>query len=245
MSAQFQWQASPRFSSTAQAVPSYFVIVALVVVSGYLVFEFGRIKAGYDIVEAGNVRQAYEDHILELDNRIIELKQEVALLETNREVDRESYREVEESLSSLQAKIQEQRDAIAFYRGIVSPSDGNSGLRVQDLKVTRGKEEREFNLRLVLVQAMKHDRKVAGDINLSIAGSQGGLETTYNFDQLLPDDADRKWAFSFRYFQNFDRLLVLPDGFTPERITVEVRSRTRSISKKALPGRPARARRPR
>ncbi len=206
------------------------VIVALVVVSGYLVFEFGRIKAGYDIVEAGNVRQAYEDHILELDNRIIELKQEVALLETNREVDRESYREVEESLSSLQAKIQEQRDAIAFYRGIVSPSDGNSGLRVQDLKVTRGKEEREFNLRLVLVQAMKHDRKVAGDINLSIAGSQGGLETTYNFDQLLPDDADRKWAFSFRYFQNFDRLLVLPDGFTPERITVEVRSRTRSIS---------------
>ncbi len=206
------------------------VIVALVVVSGYLVFEFGRIKAGYDIVEAGNIRQAYEDRILELDNRIVELKQEVALLETNREVDRESYREVEESLSALQAKIQEQRDAIAFYRGIVSPSDGNSGLRVQDLKVTRGKEEREFNLRLVLVQAMKHDRKVAGDVNLSIAGSQGGVDTTYNFDQLLPDDADKKWAFSFRYFQNFDRQLVLPDGFTPERITVEVRSRTRSIS---------------
>ncbi|HNP65541.1 MAG TPA: hypothetical protein PKH39_16530 [Woeseiaceae bacterium] len=206
------------------------VIVVLVIVSGYLVFEFGRIKAGYDIVEAGNIRQAYEDHILALDNRIVELKQEVALLETNREVDRESYREVEESLSALQAKIQEQRDAIAFYRGIVSPSDGNSGLRVQDLKVTRGKEEREFNLRLVLVQAMKHDRKVAGDVNLRIAGSQGGVETTYNFDQLLPDDADKKWAFSFRYFQNFDRLLVLPDGFTPERITVEVRSRTRSIS---------------
>lgn len=206
------------------------VIVALIVVSGYLIYEFGRIKAGYDIVEAGNIRQAYEDHIMQLDDEIVELKQEVALLETNREVDRESYKEVEASLSTLQAKIQEQRDAIAFYRGIVSPSDGNSGLRVQDLKVTRGKEEREFNLRLVLVQAMKHDRKVAGDVNLSIAGRQGGVDTTYEFGQLLPDDADSKWAFSFRYFQNFDRLLVLPDGFTPERITVEVRSRTRSIS---------------
>ena len=206
------------------------VIAVLILASGYLVFEFGRIKAGYDIVETGNERQVYEDRIMALEDQIVELKQEVAVLETNREVDRESYKAVEESLSTLQAKIQEQRDAIAFYRGIVSPSDGNSGLRVQDLKLTRGREEREFNVRLVLVQAMKHDRKVSGNVNLSIAGSQGGVDTTYEYQQLLPENADTSWAFSFRYFQDFDRQLVLPDGFTPERITVEVRSRTRSIS---------------
>ena len=77
---------------------------------------------------------------------------------------------------------------------------------------------------------MKHDRKVSGDVNLSIVGDQNGTETTYAFTQLIPEDADRSWPFSFRYFQNFDRQLVLPDGFTPERITVEVRSKTRSIS---------------
>ncbi len=206
------------------------VVVLLVAISGYLVFEFGRISAGYDVVEAGNVVQAYVDHIQTLDTEIIELKQEIAILETNREVDRESYREVEASLTQLQAKIQEQRDAIAFYRGIVSPSDGNSGLRVQDLKLTRGKAEREFNVRLVLVQAMKHDRKVSGDVSLSVLGIQDGVETTYALAQLLPDEADGAWVFSFRYFQDFDRQLVLPDGFTPESITVEVRSKTRSIS---------------
>ena len=189
-----------------------FIVVALVVVSAYLVFEYGRINAGYDIVEAGNISQAYEDRIMQLEDNIIELKQEVA------------------SLGALQAKIQEQRDAIGFYRGIVSPSDGNSGLRVQDLKFTQGKSEREFNVRLVLVQAMKHDRKVSGDVNLRFIGDQNGTEMTYAFTQLVPEDADQSWPFSFRYFQDFDRQLVLPDGFTPERITVEVRSRTRSIS---------------
>jgi len=174
--------------------------------------------------------QDYANHIQALDDKIVDLKQEIAILETNREVDRVSYEEVEASLTQLQVKIQEQRDAIAFYRGIVSPSDGNSGLRVQDLKLTRGKAEREFNLRLVLVQAMKHDRKVSGDVSLSVVGSQDGAETTYVLTQLLPDEADRGWAFSFRYFQDFERQLVLPDGFTPERITVEVRSKTRSIS---------------
>lgn len=206
------------------------IIVVLTLVSVYLVFEFGRIKAGYDIVETGNNVQAYEDHIMRLDNQILDLKQEVVILETNREVDRESYREVEDSLSELQVKIQEQRDAIAFYRGIVSPSDGKPGLRVQDLILTRGKQEREFNIRLVLVQAMKHDRKVSGDVNLTVLGNVDGVEKSFTLTEILATDAERAWPFSFRYFQDFQRLVVLPDGFTPERITVEVRSRTRSIS---------------
>lgn len=205
------------------------LIVGLIAVSAYLIFEFGRINGGYDVVDAATERQVYEDRIEELDQQIIALKQEVALLETHRDIDQEAYKEVEGSLAALQVKIQEQRDAIAFYRGIVSPADGKSGLRVQDLKLTRGKAEREFNLRLVLVQAKQHDRKVSGDVNLSVQGSQDGIEKVYVFTQLIPPEADKSWAFSFRYFQDFDRQLILPDGFTPERIRVEVRSKTRSI----------------
>jgi cell division protein FtsB len=205
-------------------------LALLVVFTGYLVFEYGRISAGYDVIDAASERGELEAHIKSLDDEIEALKQEVALLETHREIDREAYREVEGSLITLQAKIQEQRDAIAFYRGIVSPADGNSGLRVQDLKLTRGAKEREFNMRLVLVQAMKHDRKVSGDVAVSIEGTEDGAGKTYALTDLLPADADKDWPFSFRYFQDFDRQLVLPDGFTPERVHVEVRSKTRSIS---------------
>ena len=206
------------------------VIVILVAVGGYLVYEFGRIQAGYNLVDAAGERGAYEDRIDELEDEISALKEQVALLETHRDIDREAYREVEASLTELQAKIQEQRDAIAFYRGIVSPADGNKGLRVQDLELTRGKNEREYNIRLVLVQALKHDRKVSGNVNLTIQGDLDGVETTYSYAELLPDEAEASWAFSFRYFQDFNRQVVLPDGFTPQRVNVEVQSRTRSIS---------------
>ena len=206
------------------------LFMVLAVVIGYLVFEYGRISAGYDVVDAAAERSAFEAHIDTLNGRIAELEQEVALLETHREIDREAYREVEASLLELQEKIQEQQDAIAFYRGIVSPADGRPGLRVQDFRLTRGAEEREFNLRLVLVQAMKHDRKVSGDVALTVEGSEGGEAKSYALAELLPADADRSWPFSFRYFQDFDRQIILPDGFTPERVRVEVRSRTKSIS---------------
>lgn len=204
-------------------------LVLLAFVAGYLVFEYGRISAGYDTIDAADERAALEAEIAARDARIGELEQEVALHETHREIDREAYKEVESSLLELQAKIQEQRDAIAFYRGIVSPADGRPGLRVQDFRLTRGAEERQFNLRLVLVQAMKHDRKVSGDVTLLIEGSEGGVARTYALNELLPADANKDWPFSFRYFQDFDRQILLPDGFTPERVHVEVRSRTRSV----------------
>ncbi len=206
------------------------LLLGLIIVSAYLVFELGRIKAGYDIVDAANDRQTYEDTIAELEDEVVGLKQEVALLATHRDIDREAYKEVEGSLSSLQGKIVEQQDALAFYRGIVSPADGKPGLRVQDLTLTRGGEERQFNVRLVLVQSMKHDRKVSGDVRMSVQGSQDGEEISYELAELLPDDTDSGWTFSFRYFQNFNRQLLLPNGFTPRQIRVEVRSKTRSIA---------------
>ena len=206
------------------------VIAVLVFGAAYLVFEFGRIQAGYDVVDAVNERQSYDDEVTTLENEIVGLNEQVALLETHRDIDRAAYRDVELSLVDLQSKIQEQQDAIAFYRGIVSPSDGKSGLRVQDFRLSRGSSEREYVIRLVLVQAKKHDRKVSGDVNLSIVGELNGVETSYDYAQLLPADAEKNWIFSFRYFQDFDRQVVLPDGFIPDHIMVQVESKTRSIA---------------
>lgn len=206
------------------------VVILAILVGAYLIFEFGRIQANYNIVDAIAQQQEYAGTIDGLEKQIVELKQEIALLETHREIDREAYKVVEVNLTDMQRKIQEQQDAIAFYRGIVSPKDGGRGLRVQDLKLTRGKEERHYNVRLVLIQVMQHDRSVKGEVAFSLEGAQDGVATTYKLEQLLPDDGDNNWPFSFRYFQDFERELILPDGFMPEKINIEVVSRTKSIS---------------
>jgi Family of unknown function (DUF6776) len=205
--------------------------ILLVLAAGavYLIFEFGRIQAGYDVIEAAQEREELEDRIAELENEKLALNEQIAMIETHRDIDREAYAEVERSLEKLQTKIQEQQDAIAFYRGIVSPADGNSGLRVQDFRLSRGQHEREYNIRLVLIQAKKHDRKVSGDVSLSIDGLQNGEQKSYAYRELLPENGSAKWDFSFRYFQDFDRQVVLPDGFEPESVRVQVESKTKSI----------------
>jgi hypothetical protein len=205
-------------------------IVVALIVGGYLLFEFGRLQAGYNIADEIADKAALNEAIDGLEDQIVGLKQEIALLETHGEIEKEAYKVVEANLAELEQKIQEQSDAIAFYRGIVSPKDGGRGLRVQDLKLTKGRDDRHYNVRLVLVQVMKHDRSVRGKVDFSLEGSQDGVATTYTLEELLPEDGNGSWPFAFRYFQDFDRELVLPEGFTPERINVEVISNTKSIA---------------
>ncbi len=215
---------------TGASVGMRIAAVMAILVGAYLIFEFGRIQADFNIVDASKEKQDLRAEIDLRDEEILLLKQDVARLETNSLVEGEAYKDVETNLIDLQQKIQEQKNAIAFYRGIVSPKDGGRGLRIANLKLTRGKDEQHFNLRLVLVQVMQHDRSVKGKVEFSVEGAQNGVTTTYKLAQLLPEDGKSNWPFAFRYFQDFDRELVIPDGFTPDKITVEVISNTRSIA---------------
>lgn len=205
-------------------------LASAVLLGGYLAFELGRIQAGYNLADALAERASYRAEIDGLEGQIAGLKEEIALLQTHRDIDVAAYRDVEASLTELQRKIQEQRDAIEFYRGIISPADGGRGLRVQDLKLVKADNDGLYNLRLVLVQVKQHDRSVKGEVEFSLDGAQDGVARTYSLDELLPADEDSNWPFSFRYFQDFDRQLRLPEGFQPERINIEVKSRTKSVA---------------
>ena len=53
---------------------------------------------------------------------------------------------------------------------------------------------------------------------------------TYKFKELLPVDGNSKWLFAFKYFQDFDRELVLPKGFKPEKVNIQVISKSKSVA---------------
>ena len=60
----------------------------------------------------------------------------IAIFETSREIDKETYARIQANLADLQARIQSQEEELMVYRGIVSPQDGAQGLRIQSLAVT-------------------------------------------------------------------------------------------------------------
>ena len=202
--------------------------VVLLVASAYVLYEWGRYRGGYDGLRADREQRALIDELAELQQENTVLREEIALLSTARDVDSEAYERVESTLADLQSQIQMQKEELAFYRGIVAPADGSSGLKIQELSVTPGLAGREYRLRLVLVMASaRHDRSVSGSVSLELEGARNGSPATYKLSELV-GDSNAAIGFSFRYFQDFERELTLPAGFVPDRIMVEVTPKGRS-----------------
>jgi len=211
----------------AKRKPRLLYFLAIIVVGGSiaLAYELGQYSGGYSYFDQRRERDVLTATIEERDRTIENLQRRVAILETSQEVDRETYSQVEDNLGELQARIQEQEEELAFYRGIISPEDGVAGLRVQTLQVRSTDSERSYVLHLVLVQAITHDRRVSGSVRLDFVGLLDGEPARLGLADLVADDAGPDLAYSFRYFQDLQRQLVFPAGFQPEEVLLQVKSR--------------------
>lgn len=198
---------------------------AAVAGSLFLAHELGRLNGGYSYLDQRRERDELTAAIAERDRTIEELRRQVAILETSQEIDQETYTLVEQNLDELQAQIQAQEEELAFYRGIISPEDGAAGLRVQSLELRRTDAARGYLLHLVLVQAITHDRRVSGTVSFDIAGSLDGEEVQLSLDDLVVEESGGALAYAFRYFQDLQRQLVLPDGFEPDEVLMRIRPR--------------------
>lgn len=202
----------------------------------YIMYEWGRFEGGYSkFAEVQRRRElAAQIEALESDNE--KLRAQVAAAELARNVDDRAYADVEKNLADLQAQVLKAREELTFYRGIVSPEDGIGGLRVQRFQVLPGAADQHYRLRLVLVQSMRQDAVVSGAVSIQIEGMSQNRPIELSLAQAGGKTrADGLLPFQFRYFQNLEQDIALPDGFEPRAVNVEVRSPRLSPVRESYP----------
>lgn len=186
-------------------------------------FDYGRWRAGYDHVAAAREQARLVAELREVRGDNAVLTDRVALLERSSEIDETARAQVKGSITELQDEILELREELAFYRGIVAPDDGG-GLRIQSLKLSRGAQDRLWHWRLVLIQSIKHEQRAFGTVDLAVHGVRGGIPAQLALREVAAAPAP-VLQYSFRYFQDFEGDLMLPAGFTPGRVEIEVQPR--------------------
>jgi hypothetical protein len=197
--------------------------VALVAIGSlYLAFELGRYRSGYSVVDHRRERAEFAATLAAERSVSDELRRQLAIGETASEIDRATYDQVKTTLGDLQAQIQAQEEELVFYRGIVSPQDRVAGLRIQSLEALPSDGEGRYLVRLLLVQAIVHSRRVSGAVKLQLEGIQDGQMASFDAAELVVPGEPYDMAYEFRYFQGLETELTLPAGFEPQRMTVEI-----------------------
>lgn len=209
--------------SRARRILVGFLIALTGLLGVYVVYELGRYDAGYDRQAVGQQRTELEVKIehLEAENRGLRTK--LAELDTIRLGRAREQAEVARAMGDLQAQVAKQSQELAFYRGVVAQGAANLGLKIEDLRITAGPEPSVYVAHLALVRSGRAETVAAGTLLLSVDGELAGAAKTLDL-ATLTGGRQQTLRYNFRYFQDFDQQLTLPEGFKAAHLVVEVHS---------------------
>lgn len=156
------------------------------------------------------------------------LRVELASAEQSALIEQKASEQVRAELVLEQSRIAELREEIAFYRGLMAPAAAEQGVSVGDLTISPTAAERRYQYKLVVQQLAANHQIVTGYVSMKVVGSENGGEASYPLHVLSGDVEAERIGLRFKYFQNIEGELQLPEGFTPERIELSLRSGGRS-----------------
>jgi hypothetical protein len=196
------------------------LVAGLVLLLCFGLFELGQRTAGHSVFKGDQRRQALRAEIGRLGIENLQLKEELARIRTSLDVDREAQAHLRDSLAASEIRVAELNEELEFYRRIVAPSEGQTGLRVQTFEITSGSLANGYRLRMLLVQSPQRSGRAQGQLDLSLNGTLHGKAASLR----LQDLASEPLGFEFLYFQDVDIDVVLPEGFEPETADIELRT---------------------
>jgi hypothetical protein len=196
------------------------VLLALGVL--YAAFELGRYDAGFRVVDSVRGAFSASARIRNLEKENERQRTQLEAAEVARRVDEEGYKQVNRSLGDMQSQIARLKQDLSFYRGLVQP-DSVIHVKVQQMQIVPESVPGQYRLKFVLMQTGKPDSVVAGSAAITVDGLLRGKPSSVSFGQVAPNRR-ASLAYSFRYFQDYDEPIQLPQGFEPTRVGVEIRS---------------------
>lgn len=198
--------------------------IVLSLLTAWGMFEFGRYRSGFDIITVQQQRSEQAEQLDALAAEISQLREQKAILERSTQIEQEAYKQLETTVTSLQDELLELKGELAFYRGIISPADASKGLNVQSFSLSNG-GGRTYHYKLVLTQILNNTAVASGTVDLVVEGQEKGEAQQYPLRQLSKQDEMR---FRFKYFQILEGELDLPEGFSPSKVSITVKPRTKS-----------------
>lgn len=159
--------------------------------------------------------------VSDLETRAERLRQRNMMLKRSDDVSRLANKELQGDLAERDERIAALEADVAFYERLVGGSAQRQGLTIHSL-VMQQEASGAQHFRLTLTQNVKKTQLSRGSVRLAIEGVSGGRLRELDWNELLQAEDAPALSFSFKYFQQIEGTVMLPDDFTPHRVRVRI-----------------------
>ena len=204
-------------------LPKWQTIAVPVVVIALSMVYFARYFVADELIAANNRVKALQmqlqtseaQHTLEKE-RLAIVDHEVDIVRRANALLRVSERQRQDEIAQLQADL-------AFYRRLGGANGSQAALAVHHVELQATQSPRVYRILFTLTQNLRWAAIISGRVQLGLDGIRDGSAIHLTDVQLLADSAE-KLTFKFKYFQQIERLITLPENFQAERLTVRLKS---------------------
>lgn len=143
------------------------------------------------------------------------------VLEKEADVLRQANRLLRKHESDRQAQLGRIQGELEFYSRLAGTGGTLSGLDLYRAEVIPTGSDRVFQFILTLTQNIRRASIINGKTRLDVEGTMGDSQVTLHWSQLSDGDTPEP-VFRFKYFQQLEGYLTLPEGFNPTRLLVSL-----------------------
>lgn len=202
------------------------VLLAVMAIS-WLTYDRGMKEGLATKVEVIQERDLLREQLTESARLVIEMRQDVADLKLGGKVDTRANKEIQSTVEDLQEEIAGLNEEIRFYKGVMLPNVKEQGLRIERLDLKATGEPSTYSFGLLLTQVVEKHDYVQGAVEISLIGQEDNLERQLSLAE-MSEGKQNSIRFRFRYFQNIEGKITVPEGFAPRELVIVAKRKGRN-----------------
>jgi len=206
-------------------------ITIILIVLAWGTYELGYYRAGFDNKDLRDQRNSLAKRMDEVERFNKVLREKNAVLEQSKRIDKAAMTNVDDTIQDLQKEILELKEEVSFYRGIVSPNEVDSSIKIASMEIhpVGDAEKGRFRFKLVLTQPRNKKSIIQGRGSITLTGLLGSKQKTLSLAEVT-NARMRQLDVRFKYFQNIEGNIVLPKGFEPTAVIIEISPKGKGLS---------------
>jgi len=158
----------------------------------------------------------------ETQEQLKQAQQQLATLRRSEQISRNANTELQSTLSDRDEEIEGLRADVAFYERLVGATAQRRGLNVHDIQFAP-EVGGTWHFTATVTQNLNRGAISQGNMKFSVEGISAGRLKTVPWENLVQRSDVAGKPYSFRYFQELEGSVLLPAGFTPQRVKVALR----------------------
>ena len=195
------------------------VLLAVLVAGGGAYF-YGFYSGIRENGDARIERDELQDSVLAMQEENGALREQLLKIEQAGTVDQQALDNVQQTIVAQREKISQLEEDVLFYKQIMSPENAENGLVIGQLDLVATDAPRTIRYRMELKQQGNNENVINGHASVNILGMRNYQEISIPLSELSATQLDEDIRLQFRYFQNIEGELMLPENFEPTKVQI-------------------------